>query len=115
MSISSISNNGHFYSRPIKRRPALQHVQEENIQARKQKTDQNKTGGFEFDFSRDQTKLNNSENNEEQTSGGAIAAFISHLEKLPVSSDRASNTYHQVDNFEKQQEVRRMFGIDLYA
>lgn len=113
-SISSISGNGAFYSRPVKRRSEGVSAQPKNYEQLKTVKKNNEETSFNLQSNKEklrETYKPGIRHNSEK----AVMAFVSHLQKIPPSSDKVSNTYHQVGNFEKQQEVKNMFGVDLYA
>ncbi|MDH5218240.1 MAG: hypothetical protein OEX19_11115, partial [Gammaproteobacteria bacterium] len=83
----------------------------------KAKGNDNKETGFNLESNKNRLKesYKNDTRHKYPNNEKVLVDFISHLQKLPPSSDRVSNTYHQVGNYEKQQEVQKLFGIDIYA
>ncbi|MDH5216420.1 MAG: hypothetical protein OEX19_01895 [Gammaproteobacteria bacterium] len=116
-SISSISGNGSGFSRPIKRLAGnnSNHVQDFTYSKAKDKDSRETTFNLESNKNRLKESYKNDTRHKFANNEKVIVDFISHLQKLPPSSDKVSNTYHQVGNYEKQQEVQKYFGIDIYA
>jgi len=116
-SISAISGNGTGFSRPIKRQKenASAHVQ--NFIHSKAKKNDNAETAFNLESNKNRLKesYKNDTRHKYANNEKVLADFISHLQKIPPSSGRVSNTYHQVGNYEKQQEVQKYFGIDIYV
>lgn len=116
-SISSISGNGSSFSRPIKRHAGTSsnHIQDFTYSKTKNKDNRETTFNLESNKNRLKESYKNDTRHKFASNEKVLVDFISHLQKLPPSSDRVSNTYHQVGNYEKQQEVQKYFGIDLFA
>lgn len=111
MSISSISGNGAFYSRPIKGRGPVSSTEKNTFAGKR-------TKGVDND-------------NQEQgqpakpgiAQGGQPAnqqlsedAFKSFAQKYNVeANNKATNAYLNIGNYERQVALKQVFGIDIFV
>ncbi|MDH5546010.1 MAG: hypothetical protein OEZ43_10480 [Gammaproteobacteria bacterium] len=110
MSISSINAHGQVGLRAVNRR-VDSHPQTHNRQTRvsseqtKAHADREKNALLQASSVK-QSRSDNTFN---------LDFFVADVERLKQGNNRAMHTYSQIDNYEKQQQLRRTFGVDVYV
>lgn len=110
MSISSISGNGAFYTRPVQRRENIASVDSHSPPPSRPRNVQ----AFENE---EQPKLPTPTFQKSLYARSAKAEpFMSPVERLSGDrGNRALNTYRNIGSIEQQLTIKETFGIDVYA